>query len=133
MCGSPNTNRTGLHARNCWRRLAHIAKPVAPTRSRSVLNALLRFVTSCNGVSRRCRLDSKARCLCLRCLEVRPSIGFVSSPIYPFVQAPKYKRGRAPDIALAERDDVMAEGKPIPVPALALVVLGSQQDVPCAE
>src|SRR5215467_7004409 len=82
MCGSPNTNHTGLHARNFWRRLAHIAKPVAPTRSRSVLNAILRSVTSCNGVSRRCRLDSKARCLCLRCLEVRPSIGFVAVELY---------------------------------------------------
>src|SRR5262245_12534827 len=61
MCGSPNTNRTGLHVPSCWPRLAYMAKRAAPTRSRSVLSAIPRSAASCSGVSLWCECLGLAR------------------------------------------------------------------------
>jgi hypothetical protein len=51
---------TGPHARSCLPRLAHMTKRGAPTRSRSVLSAILRSAASYSGVSRPCRFRGGA-------------------------------------------------------------------------
>jgi hypothetical protein len=51
----------------------------------------------------------------------------VSISIYPFVQITKDARCRAPDVAVAEWHGVDAEDEPVPVAALALVVLRRHQ------
>src|SRR5262249_22834493 len=43
-------------------------------------------------------------------------------------QVTKYCRGRAPDVAPSERDGVEAEGEPVPVSGLTLVVLRRHQE-----
>src|SRR5712692_842680 len=57
MCGSLNTNPTGLHARSCWPGPAHPAKPATRTKSQSVSSATPRSAASCSSVSRPWRAD----------------------------------------------------------------------------
>ena len=52
----------------------------------------------------------------------------LSASMDPFVQVTNDSCGRAPDVSLAERHGVETDGEPVPVSALALVVLRAHQE-----
>src|SRR5580693_6911239 len=69
MRGSLNTSPTGRHARNCWPRRAHTAKPATLTKSLSVSRATLPSAAFCRSVCLRCRLDLPDALYSNRCLK----------------------------------------------------------------